>query len=439
MNAGRSSARLIVGRSVAARAFSFAATLAMSVLASRELGASGAGYFFTLIAVVMAAATVGRFGTDNLGLKLAAGESPNLRTDVGRLLTICVCTSLAATVVLASAAPAIRVVVGRSSATTDLLPLSSLAITPLALSVFVGAILRARGCVASGTVSELGSAPGLTSLALVSPWTPNALSLQEIITIFVCASWATSAWSLLLAATVVRGRSGVSASQSSTLAFIHVHTIKLAAMMGTSLLFYLLTWAPVFALATVSTSTHVAYYAVSARLAAFITLVPTIQTSYLAPRFAAFHKMDDVVPLNATCQSSTRRALQLAFLPTLVLLIFPGPALRLFGDDFQSAGLTLRILAGGALVVVAIGQVNPLMLICDMERFAFVLNLALLGLWILLGSMMGYIFGATGVAVVSAITLPAYAIVASIALFKTRNIISGIVTAKFPALQGVSR
>ena len=161
----------------------------------------------------------------------------------------------------------------------------------------------------------------------------------------------------------------------------------------------------------------------AARLAAFVHLGATIQTSYLAPEFAGLARRGLLTELNAVCRRSTNRVSALAAVIALPLAVAPVPVLQLFyGDGYAAAAPALAVLAVAAVVVTACGQVNQLMLLCDLEHAALGLNLAALASWAVLGIPCGVLWGLGGVAVFAGVVSVAYAVSAAVTLVRQRRI-----------------
>jgi O-antigen/teichoic acid export membrane protein len=193
------------------------------------------------------------------------------------------------------------------------------------------------------------------------------------------------------------------------------------------LIFYLLTWAPQFVLASTRGPIDVAYFTVAARLAAFISLVPAIQLSYLAPAIARLYHSRKVLFLNDLCNASAWQATLAAAVPTLLLIVASQPLITLlFGGSFVSAALPLSLLALAGFSSVALGQVNQLMLLCDLEGSALLLNVAWLAAWATIGvpvSATGGVVAASAFAFFSAVL---YSVLAARLLVKNRGIYSFI-------------
>jgi O-antigen/teichoic acid export membrane protein len=417
-------------QAVVARGLSILASFLLTIAVARMLGATAAGTFFIVFTSLAVFATLARFGTDNLALKLAGGASNEPRQDSVRLLQICggagvlsVLLAIAAFVSARDLLPGIDLATGLIVAT---------AIVPQALSVLSGAIMRGGGRLATGTLAELGSIPALTLIlvigaaALARPTlTSSALGLSA-------ASWLTAAWAVPSAVRTLRATTssaGGAQFRGSIKEFLRDHAGRMAPMMGTSLMFYVLTWAPLFTLAVTRGPSEVAFFTVAARLAALVTLVPSVQVSYLAPAFARLYHHAQLPALNALCNRSAWQAAIAAALPTFVFVAAPRPVLNLlYGAGFSNATIPLILLTAGALLGVLVGQVNQLMLLCELEGFALLLNATWLVAWVTLGLWLSSLGGVVAASAFALGSSALYALVAAVSLARNRGIYSFVRT-----------
>lgn len=401
-----------------ARALSLLATFAMTLIIARVLGPASSGSFFLAFTTLALVATIGRFGTDNFVLKVSGHAGVDLHAATRRLLAILVVASVTASLLLAGTV--LWLFPGLLGESVALTVVAAFSTVPFAMSVFAGAVLRGTGRVALGIIAELGSLPTMTAVALLVLDQLGAATFETSLIVFAGSAAATALWSLPIA---LRRSADHRARVPQATTPPVINPRSLISMMGTSVLFYLLTWAPAYVLGATATLESVAQYAVSVRLAAFVSLGATMQTSYLAPEFSLLYHRGALADLNELCRRSTNRVTALAALIALPLVVAPGPILSLFyGDDYAPAAVALATLAGAALVVTALGQVNQLMLLCDLEHHALALNIAMLSAWATIGVLSGLLWGLPGVALFAGSVSVAYAAVAAVLLRRARSI-----------------
>ncbi len=261
---------------------------------------------------------------------------------------------------------------------------------------------------------SLGSTPTLATLAILGLSGTTGVDLTAVFACYLGASVATAAWSLLAARSALADRPRGLGEARAT--FTRRNAPNLSSICGSATLFYALTWAPVIVLGLVSSADEVGYLAAATRIAAFVSLAAAIQVTYLAPRFAALHASGRIDDLNRLAGRSAAQAVGVGAVPAVVILLFPEWCLHIFGSDFASAAEPLRILAVGAVVVCALGQPLIIMVTCGYEHTALALTAAAVAVAVALMLAVGGTFGATGVAIVTAVVTIAYGLAASLVL-----------------------
>ncbi|TFD28001.1 lipopolysaccharide biosynthesis protein [Cryobacterium cryoconiti] len=412
--------RFLAGRqrgaagAVLARAVSILASFLLTVAVARLLGVEAAGSYFLVFTSLAVVATFGRFGTDNLALKICGGDSKDIFAELGYGVAL---ASLASLVGVGFVYLAMIVVDYRLPGFSPGLTLGLLsAVLAQAFAVIAGAVLRGRGHLAKGIVAELGSIPVLAMLLLLMLRSIGALDLTTALLSLAAASWLTALWAVPTALVSLAGeeRSSNGPSIGGFCRYVRSRFRPLASMMGTSLLFLVLTWSPLYALSLMGSLASVSYFTTAARLANLVSLVPALQVAYLAPAFARLFHSGDLTSLNAMSARAVRQAGVLLLFPVSALTIGAVPVITLlYGAEFEPAAAPLAVLAVGSLVMALAGHVNPLMLLCNLESHALALNVLLVALWATGGLWTAGEFGAVGVAWFSATVNTSYAVVAA--------------------------
>ncbi|GFK17742.1 hypothetical protein [Corynebacterium glutamicum] len=399
---------------IATRGISILASFLLTVTVSRILGAEQAGVFFLIFTLNAFLATAGRFGADNLALRLLSGDSESPKGDVLRLGQVVVGVSLL--VALISLVPLVHYFNETIPWTTVVLAASS--IVPQAIAVFAGAVMRGLKWMAGGVFSELGSLPTLLVFLIVI----NDLvglydnDLNFVLGAMALAAWVTAGWATLAVLRVLRRLSDSGLALSFPL-FLKQHGGKMMPMAGTSLLAYGMVWAPVFILSALSAMEEVSYYSVAARMANFLILIPSIQISYLAPQFARLFYAHETSKLNLLTAQSVRQVLALTVVPILLLLFLADPIIQLvFGPSFGPAASVMRLLIVGITITISMGQVNQLMLLCGLERLSLLLTTCAVGVWVIAGWWVAQFFGALGAATLGVIISSSYAVTSALRL-----------------------
>lgn len=403
-------------RALAARVFSLVVGIALVWTVTRELNTQDAGQFLLLLTIANVLSTLGRFGTDNLVLKLLGSPSP--RPETPRiLLRICI--------VSASAVSAISLAFGTFMADAldiDVRPTLIMmgAILPLAVSVYFGAVLRSSSAMARGVLVENGLQ---SALAIALTYALNFSSLTAMTVGYGSSCIAVA----ILAASWARhgGRMRQNCSDLPSVARVFLqHRRTLGSMTGVSVLFYASTYAPTLVLGAARDYDGLAAFTIATRIAGFVGLIPILRSSYLAPSFARLHQSGKYKRLNALAERVAVTDTVVAIAVAVVIVVARDEIVGLFGSTYSGAASLVTILAAGGVATVAQGQVNPLALTCGYERSALALSLGTAATWFVTGLPTALIFEAGGTALLVALISTTYAIGLSVRLRRLGGITS---------------
>lgn len=395
-----------------ARGAGMGGAFAMSVAILQTLPKRDAGLVLLAYTLLTLAATLGRFGADNLALREVSKAPTESVALIRHSFTLCLILAPVGSALLFGA----LLMQGDRSEIVPVAMAAALGVLPAALSIVAGAVLRGLSRVAAGTFAELGSPLVIATGGIVLLAAIDQVSATTAMWMLVAGYVATAVWAWTAVAVRVPG---LVALPSGFVCFIRTFRTTLMAFFTTTMGFFLLTWMPVLALGYFISNRSLAQESVAvfnagARLAQFVPLIATIQISYLSQRFASLHHQGHVSAVSRLSQRSTLFSVLWAAPLAASMLIAPTAVLAVFGDYSAAAG-TLRILAIGGLIVTAVGPVNGLMLTCGHERAAGRYTLTLI---IVLGLALPVLtrWGPAGVAWGSTITAIAYAVACYVTL-----------------------
>jgi O-antigen/teichoic acid export membrane protein len=150
-----------------------------------------------------------------------------------------------------------------------------------------------------------------------------------------------------------------------------------------ALLAQLLFWTDYFVFGLYAKGAQLGVYAAAVRVAQALVLFLIAVNYMFSPFVADLHARGERDRLNGLFKAVTRWVVAGSIPILLLLLIVPGPVLRLFGGEFQSGTTALRILLIGQSVNVATGSVGFILIMVgrtgwDLAVYAasFVLDLA---------------------------------------------------------------
>jgi O-antigen/teichoic acid export membrane protein len=116
------------------------------------------------------------------------------------------------------------------------------------------------------------------------------------------------------------------------------------------------------------TAEEVAVFSVALKIASITSIIMFAVNRVAAPKFAALHSEGDTVGLSLAVKHS-KRIMLLGSLPILIIFLsLPEFVLGLFGSDYKSGAIILRLLAFVQLLSVWVGSVSYLLIMTGEEK-----------------------------------------------------------------------
>jgi O-antigen/teichoic acid export membrane protein len=335
------------------------AAFGTQVLITRALGAAAFGVVTvaTQLAFVVGAAT--RFGMDmaavrRVAIDLGRGERARVRAVVNRAAAIAAVVSLAAGSAIFGASDWLaRVFTTNPGEARAAFRAAGIALIFVALAqVYLGGTRGLKVMRHTLYIYWLGQPLAWIALMLLG-WI-GARSVGVTVGAYA-GSWIVAT---LAAAWVWRrltgGFGGLPPGPGETMDLIRYGAPRAPAALFAQLLF----WTDLFVLAQFASSSDVGVYAAAVR-AAQVILLFLISVNYVfSPFVADLHARGERARLDTLFKALTRWMLAGTLPIFIVLAVAPGPALRLFGEEFGAGRTALLILLGGQLVNVATGSVG---------------------------------------------------------------------------------
>lgn len=420
----RSGAGLLGGPSLA-RALALGMTFAFSLVVARALGPNGAGVVYAAVVGVSAVGMLARYGTEYAVLRYGSAlfgthdlHRDSLNWDY--LLRFCVIASSACCAVVVLAVQVVSAGDNRAVYTVF-----ALSIPFQSISVLCSALLRAGGQAGRGAFAEFGLAQGIAAVATIVLAATDAADPARVGVAFT-ASWAiVSVWSLVAVGRVWQTEASGLKTPRPTLA-------SLGAMMSSSLLFYALTWSPIFVLVLVSTQAEVAWFGAAARFPTLIALVPTIQLTAGMPIIASHIARHQLGDANEVIRRLNLRAAAIALTSGVALVVAAPWVMALFGPGFRGAAPVLAILVLGQVGAVLLGPASTLPLVTGHERHAMVALCVTLPIAVVAEVLLATRWGAAGAAAGWAVAVCAYGLMVAVTLHRGAGIVSYLTIGRAP-------
>jgi O-antigen/teichoic acid export membrane protein len=392
------------GQNIAGLAIFVVATFATNILISRVLGASalGAVTLATQFAFVGGAAT--RFGMDMAAVRRVAidvgkGEPGRIRPVMARTAAIAAAVSaVGALMVFLSADRLASVLAGTPAAFRA----AALTLPFVALcQVYLGGTRGLKIMRHTLSIYWAGQ-PVLWIAAMAAVW-----AFRKSIGMSVLAyglSWfvaTLAAWFVWRRETRAFPRLPVEAGEVREL--VRYGAPRAPAALLAQALF----WTDYFVFSHYARGPELGVYAAAVRVAQALVLFLIAVNYMFSPFVADLHARGERGHLDGLYKTLTRWVVAGTMPILLLLLVVPGPVLRLFGGEFESGTAALRILLVGQAVNVATGSVGFILIMVGRTGWDLAVYAASFALDLVVAFTLVPHLGAEGAATAQAVTLVA--------------------------------
>ena len=153
------------------------------------------------------------------------------------------------------------------------------------------------------------------------------------------------------------------------------------------------------------TATDVGYYSVAQRITVTSVFIPQVIYSVIAPKIAAMYANNQTKELEQLMQKIFNVLFVIAISFIIILTIFGGIFLSIWGEEFKQAYTALLMLGIGQFVMISIGSVGLILSVCGEEKILGIITFASAVLNIVLNYFFIKWFGYTGAAISTSITI----------------------------------
>ena len=164
-------------------------------------------------------------------------------------------------------------------------------------------------------------------------------------------------------------------------------------------------WFIIMTLASSHSAAAVGQFRTAWQITSLINLVVVAFDAVSGPRVAAAWRRGDIDHIGGMWRQAVLIILAMSLPAVAVLMLWPGPILGVFGQEFRAADGALRILLIGQLVNVVTGPVGSILIMTGRERWSFAYSAAATILAVILALVLTPRFGITGAAWTSALTI----------------------------------
>jgi O-antigen/teichoic acid export membrane protein len=305
-----------------------------------------------------------------VALRVSQGDERGARASLQASLGLVAVTSAAAAALLYWQAPWLCETFFRKPHATELVRIVSLSLPALALTrVAVGGLQGLGVMRYSALVNPVRVA---ANIALALPVLLLGYGAKGLSWTFLAVSWLTLLVAIALLARALPAAfapARAPARLGELLRFSLPQTL-------TVVLLQTLLWTDTLLLGRLRTAAEVGVYTIVQRLLSPAQTVSTATGQMFAPRIAAEHARGDRETLETMLKRVTFWNVSLAIPVFALLLLVPGPLLRLFGSTYATGATALAILAAGQLFNAATGPLGQVINMSGRPYLTLVNNFA---------------------------------------------------------------
>ena len=169
-------------------------------------------------------------------------------------------------------------------------------------------------------------------------------------------------------------------------------------LLAISLFSILSHWIDIVMLGFLTDPHTVGLYQPAARTAGLLRSVLLAFSGIAAPLIAGYHGRQDANGIRSLYDMVTRWVLTVVILPALILTLFPGEVLSVFGSGFSDGSAALVMLAASALLQAWFGLSSTVLAMSGAERLSLLNQVAALVLQVILHLLLIPLLGLNGAA-----------------------------------------
>ena len=407
----------------------------LGILIARILGASGLGILSLGTTCVMVACVFGRFGLDNVILRLVA--TANTAADHSRIREIyrrsmrlsLIFSSIAAAILLISAREIAELVFNEPNL-TNVLRILAVSVVPASLLTLHSEFLKGLSRGNQAMFIQTVAVPLFMCIALVavSSLLVNVEALAAIQTGTVALI------AVLAAGLCMRLLTRVGPTKRPLVRkelLLPAHPLFWVALMNV-----IMSYTDVVLLGMSTESASVGVYAAAASSAALVNFVLAAVNTVTPPLFATLYAQQRIDDLARLARQSTLLMTIVAAPALCLFFLWPSAVLRLFGTEFTAGSPVLSILSVGQFFNVATGSVGYLLMMTGHERWMRnnIIAMALLNLFLCILLIPPY--GMIGAAVATATSLSCMNLISMAFVYKKLSFLTFPIPTRFVTRDG---
>ena len=393
-------------RSFSGRILGALSALIAAYSVTSNLSVSDSGLFFLSLGFAIFFSHFLRFGLDNFVLKkcaiyLSEGSYRDFLSIVSVSALICIAGSLLIYLILYGSAWVV------SYEYMKYLLLAFPAAIAVALLGIIAHSLHASGHVFTGSVTDTSLNYIIFSLFV---WFFAPSNAAETILLYSAACYSALLVQITIALFVYTS-SGINFSEWNEVQLRHVDFQEI---FRTTLPIWMVVvsqqlsqWGGQFISSVYVAKEELALLAIAMRIAMLVPMILTAVNMVVSPKFAALHHQGETKKTEDVLAESLKLLGAVSLFVFLVMVVFGGDVLRVFGHQYVEAGGLLSILVCGQLVNALTGPIGKLLMMSGFEKDVRNSSMIVAALGLALAPFLIAQYGVFGAAIATALTISA--------------------------------
>lgn len=393
-------------RSFSGRILGALSSLVAAYSVTSNLSVSDSGLFFLSLGFAIFFSHFLRFGLDNFVLKKCA-----IYLSEGRYRDFLSIVSVSALICIAGSVLVYFILYVSDWVVTyeymKYLLLAYPAAVAVALLGIIAHSLHASGHVFTGSVTDTSLNYIIFSLFV---WVFAPSSAAEAILLFIAACYSALFVQLTIASFLYTS-SGIRFSEWKG---VQIHHVDYREILQTTLPIWMVVisqqlsqWGAQFISSVYVAEEELALLAIAMRIAMLIPMILTAVNMVVSPKFAALHHKGEIEKTEAVLAESLKLLGAVSLFVFIVMVVFGGDVLRVFGSQYVAAGVLLSILVCGQLVNALTGPLGKLLMMTGFEKDIRNSSMIVAALGLALAPFLIAQYGVVGAAIATALTVSA--------------------------------
>jgi O-antigen/teichoic acid export membrane protein len=394
--------QLIIRGSGALLQFSFFFMLA------RMVGSEGFGIFSLSYSIILIGSALSRWGMDQIVLKelsvLSISNDLGNRREkifwIGIVVIFCVSVLVVGLVVILL--KTMGAIFKDDGTYGSMIGVLIYAITPQAIIQYLGECFRTKKMHTMASFIQTVATPAVMTV-MIATTIIHPKSLNWIASCFVYGSWVLCILSLFLWLRL--GNVAIKFVKKIRLYEIKGMLRSATPIATAGIMTTWLGFSELIFLGAIQSAEDVALYAASVRLMFLFGFVVLIINNILSPKIAIAYELKKFKEISSLLKKAACTGAAITFPIFLLLMVFPGHILGVFGEEFRSGSTSLQIIAFGQLLLCVTGGLGATLLMTGNGNAyrSIVIVGVLINLFI--SPVMIHLYGANGAAASATISI----------------------------------